>query len=357
MSGIGNQFGGAYSTNRIIDSSEEVCYCGYLIRHWGHFLLDVVSRLWYAVEHDDEVSSYVFIVKEFKEESITGNYLEFFRLLGIANKVKLINAPTRFRKVLVPESAFVKKKYYSKKFISVFDRVITTAYKCEINALPEKVYLSRNHFRGKNIEMGLDFVDHYFRKNGFEIVYPEEVSLSQLIRMLQAAKVCASESGTLTHNFLFAQQGKEVIIVERQVTINDYQCNVDIIKDLHPIYIDANYEIYTTAVGYGPYLLGYTKCFQRFTEDYGYKAPDAYYTSEKYAKKCLARYIKACDTEYGYKRQYCSWQMISRRAIMEAYEEALEKFRPYLEKKKPLFWWQAFQPRYIKALLKRLLRR
>ena len=78
-----------------------------------------------------------------------------------------------------------------------------------------------------------------------------------MIRLIRGAKLCAAESGTLTHNFLFAQEGKEVVIVERQVTINDYQCNVDVARGLKPIYVDANHEIYTTAVGYGPYFLGY----------------------------------------------------------------------------------------------------
>ena len=68
-----------------------------------------------------------------------------------------------------------------------------------------------------------------------------------MIRLIRGAKLCAAESGTLTHNFLFAQEGKEVVIVERQVTINDYQCNVDVARGLKPIYVDANHEIYTTA--------------------------------------------------------------------------------------------------------------
>ena len=77
----------------------------------------------------------------------------------------------------------------------------------------------------------------------------------------------------------------------------------------------------------------------------------------KVSKEMPEKYLYACDIEYGYKRQYSSWQMISRRAIMEAYEEALEKIRPWLEKKKPLFWWEYLRPRFVKEYIKKMLRR
>ena len=356
ISGLGAQFGGYYAYEGISVSESRVCYCGYLINHWGHFLLDAVSRLWYALEHDTEDLLFVYLVGEDAKPETIGNYREFFELFGIEDRIRIINKPVKYKEVIIPERAFIKGEYYSKYFLSVFDKVKEAAINEDERDLPEKIYLSRNHFRGKKVESGLDFVDHYFSKNGFEVIYPEEISLSRMIRLIHGAKICAAESGTLTHNFLFSEEGKELIIVERQVTVNDYQCEVDIARGLKPIYIDANYEIYTTSVGYGPYLLGYTKCFKRFTETYGFLEPDTYYTSEKYIKKCLRKYIKACDREYGYKRQYASWQMIARRAIMEAYEEALEKFRPWLEKTTPLFWWQIFQIRYIKAFMKKLLK-
>ncbi|MBR2553956.1 MAG: glycosyltransferase family 61 protein [Aeriscardovia sp.] len=359
-SGLVNQFGGAYPFGEIKQTiDEKVCYCGYLINHWGHFLIDVVSRLWYALEHDDEIDHYVFVGEENSDRKPTGNYLEFLSLLGIENKIWIINTPTRFREVVVPEISFAKGRYYNTKYNSIFDKVVSTTLgnnELEKN-WPEKVYFSRNHFRGKSVESGLDFVDHFFHKNGFTIIYPEEISLSEMILLLQNAKICAAESGTLTHNFLFAQKGKEVIIIERQVTINVYQCNVDIIKALNVTYVDANYEIYTTSSSYGPYFLGYTACFQRFAEEKGLIPPDRYYISEKYLKKCLRQYIKSCDNEYGYARQHGAWQYYQRHAIFEAYEEALDKFRSYLFKRKPLFWYHYFQWRFMKSAIKRTLRK
>lgn len=359
-SGLVTQFGGSYyfDENNIQTIYEKVCYCGYLINHWGHFLLDAVSRLWYSFEHDSEIDSYVFIIEENSLRRPTGNYYEFLQLFGVENKIRIVSVPTRFREVIVPDISFAKTRYYSDQFNRIFDKVVASAirYSLAERSWPSKVYLSRNHFSGKTAESGLDLVDHFFEKNGFEIVYPEEKSLSEMILLLQNAEICASESGTLTHNFLFAQNGKKVIIFERQVTINVYQCNVDIVKALNVTYVDANYEIYTTKSGYGPYFLGYTTCFQRFVEGNNLIPPDQYYTSENYTKKCLRQYLKRCDREYGYARQHSSWQYYLRQPIFEAYEEALEKFRPYLLKQKPLFWYQYFQWRFIKSAIKRVIK-
>lgn len=360
LSGLREQFGGYYSFDQNVEYIDKcVCFCGYFINHWGHFLVDTVSRLWYSFEHDDEIDEYIFIVEENSDRIFKNNYNEFIELFGIKEKIRIVNKPTRFREVIVPEISFNKGGFVSELYLEIFERVVTAAFNkykdCIQNDHNDKVFLSRNHLRGKSVEVGLDFLDDYFKKNGFTILYPEEISLGTLICILRNAKICAAESGTLPHNFLFAQNGKEILIIERQVTINLYQISVDIAKAFNATYIDANYEVYTTSSGYGPYLLGYTKSFELFTKDNNYIPPAEYYVSEKYQKKCLQQYIKNCDKEYGYARQHAPWQYIYRHAIFEAYNEAFEKFRPYLTKQTPLYWYQIFQLRFIKKFIRSLL--
>ena len=71
-------------------------YCGYLVNHWGHFLVEAVNRLWYALKNDQTVDKYVFFLDEGQEREIKGNYKEFFQLLKIWDKVELINTPTKY---------------------------------------------------------------------------------------------------------------------------------------------------------------------------------------------------------------------------------------------------------------------
>lgn len=358
LSGIEGQFGGIYNFDKSSVSylDKKVCFCGFLVKQWGHFLLDATARLWYFLDNlDDAIDEYVFIVEENSLRVPEGNYKEFLQLLGIFDRIRIINKPIRFKEVIIPERSFKLGDYYSRQFVRVFDQVALNAerkFKAEKEEnKAEKVFLSRSHFQNNNIEIGLDFLDHYFAKNSFMIVHPEEISLSETIWLLRNAKICAAESGTLPHNFLFAQNKKSVIIVERQVTINEYQVDVDVAKELFVTYIDANYEIYTTAPNYGPYFIGYTECFKQFTEQKDYLPPDEYYSSEKYLTKCLKDYIRSCRREYGYAREYSPWQFVYRQAIFEAYNEAYMKFKPYLTEQKALFWYQRFLWHYIKKQL------
>ena len=39
---------------------EKVVYCGYLVNHWGHFLIEAVTRLWYFMERDATIDVYPY---------------------------------------------------------------------------------------------------------------------------------------------------------------------------------------------------------------------------------------------------------------------------------------------------------
>ena len=82
---------------------ETVVYCGYLVNHWGHFLIEGVTRLWYFLENDRRVDKYVFFLDEHEEREIKGNYREFLELLKIWDRLEIINRPTTYREVIIPE--------------------------------------------------------------------------------------------------------------------------------------------------------------------------------------------------------------------------------------------------------------
>ena len=100
---------------------EKVVYCGYMINHWGHFLIEAVCRLWYFLEKDETVDKYIFFLDENEQREIKGNYRAFLELYGIWDKLEFINKPTTFREVLVPELALRTHTYYYPKYREMFD--------------------------------------------------------------------------------------------------------------------------------------------------------------------------------------------------------------------------------------------
>lgn len=356
-SGLEFRFGGSYPISELEYRDETVIYCGMFIKHWGHFLVEVVSRLWYFLEHDNGTVKYVFVVEENTIENVNGNYLAFFKLLGITDRIEFISKATKFKAVIVPELGYHRMKYYSNQFKKIFDTVAKNAL--SINPTihkAEKIYFSRGHFgKAVNSEIGHDFLEEYFESNGFKILYPEELTLEEMICYIRNADICATPSGTLPHNYLFAQDDKKVIIVERMTLINEMQVDVDRIKNLDVTYIDGHWLVYPETSGGGPFLYGYTQEFRKFTKDFNYKHPDIRFLSERYKKQCLRNFIKTHRSFFVYDWGMEKWTTIYADALVESHEATVIEFSDYIRGDKPFMFVHYFQLPYIKRMIKRTL--
>ena len=174
---------------------ETVVYCGYLVNHWGHFLIEGVTRLWYFLENDPTVDKYVFFLDENEQREIKGNYREFLELLKIWDKLEIINRPTAYREVIVPELGIQMRTAYTPKMLDVFDAVAANVVVDPAWDSPEKIYFSRSQFqKGKQFEFGFDALDNFFEKNGYTILYPEKVPLSRMIHYIRSCQVVATLS-------------------------------------------------------------------------------------------------------------------------------------------------------------------
>lgn len=359
-SGIEKRIGGLYPHTISKCEDSKVVYCGYWVKQWGHFLVEAVARVWYFFENDTTVDKYVFISEENGPTELYGNYKEFFELLGISDKLEIINKPIKYREVIVPELAYSRKYYYHEKYKQIFDHIAQKAI-CNSDseeAMPERIFLSRSQFpKAQRAEIGLDFLDSYFSSNGYTILYPEKLSLTALIRYLYSAEVCASASGTVPHNLLFAQTGKKAIIVERQTTINEIQANLDIVCALNITYIDGHYSIYPVSAGYGPYIFGYTNCFARFNADINYTPPEKDYFSDKRNKQVFRLYLKEYLRTYGYCCGMEEWQLMYADVHFEAYKDSLSVFGQYLNRTRTFKLSHYFDPFYVKQIIKRMIRR
>lgn len=83
--------------------------------------------MWYWLENDQTIDRYVFISNSSwfgNKESISGNYREFFDLLGVWDKLEVITTPVAYREVVIPELAYSRKYYYSDRYKAIFDYII-----------------------------------------------------------------------------------------------------------------------------------------------------------------------------------------------------------------------------------------
>jgi len=356
LSGIPLRIWNGYSVENPEYRDQKVVYCGYMINHWGHFLIEAVCRLWYFLEQDETIDKYIFFLEEHVQREIRGNYREFLQLLNIWDKVEFINKPTTFREILVPELALRCNTYYSPKYRKIFDEIAGNVNVDPSWESPEKLYYSRSQLaKGQPFEFGFDMLDDFFARNGYAILYPEKVPLGQMIHYIRGANVIASPSGTLPHNMLFANNGQKVEIIER-CTINvDNQVDVNRIRELHVVPVDANIPVYPIDF-VGPFIMGYTPELQRFAEDNHYQAPDPKYLTQKHYKKCFVGYMKAYKDLYRYNWFMFDWYDTHSDYLIEAYQAGHSYFADYLDGKRPFLWHHYFELHYFKQFIKRLLK-
>lgn len=335
---------------------ETVVYCGYMVNHWGHFLIEGVTRLWYFLEQDASVDKYVFFLDEGEQRQIQGNYREFFQLLGIWDKLEFINRPTTFRRVIVPELGIHMRQGYTPKLLGVFDCIAENVRPQPDWETPEKIYFSRSQFqKGQPFEFGFDALDNFFAKNGYTILYPEKVPLSRMIHYIRSCQVVATLSGSLPHNMLFGRSGQKVEIIERLVISDDNQTDVNRMRDLDVVYVDANIPVYTIDF-VGPFIMGYTPELQRFAQDRGYQPPDDRYLTKKHYKSCFVRYIKSYQDLYRYNWFQDDWYGPFADSLYEGFQAGHQFFGDYLDGKRPFLWHHYFELHYWKQFVKRLLR-
>lgn len=251
----------------IEESNETVVYCGFFNKVWGHFITEVVSRLWYALKNDKSVDAYVFIDSLDGNKQFSGNYFEFLKLLGISDKVRIINKPTKFKKVIVPEEGLVYNDHYTQEFIDLYQFINKKGLELYSGEKYDKVFFSKRKLPiSAESNLNEKFLDNYFKKNGYSIFYPEQLSLIDTIGILQNAKFFAGIASSLLHNQLFGTSSQTTICIEKQAFYNPYQVMVAKITDCKTIFIDACRCIFTVNTA-GPFIFDYTKFLDQYAKD------------------------------------------------------------------------------------------
>ena len=357
LSGIETRIMGSYPVEKPAFRDEKVVYCGYLVNHWGHFLVEAVTRLWYALETEEPVDKYVFFLEEGADREIKGNFKAFFQLLNLWDKLEIIHEPTTYREVIVPEIAFQCMKWYSPKFLAIFDAAAERVVPDPGWERPEKIFFTRSHFaKGNHFDFGTECLDNYFRRNGFRVVAPETLSLRQMIFWIRGAKEVATISGSVHHNMLFARSGQKLTILERFVINDDHQVGINQMRELDVTCVDANYHLYPVDL-VGPLMMGYNHWLEQYTRDRGMLPPEPDFASESYRIRCFKQYMASYRDHYRYRWHMEPWYWEIADSLYEAFEDNYPYFRDYLDGKKPIFPEQYLQMHYLKQLVKRLLGR
>ena len=287
-------FGGAYSVSNPVESEETAIYLGLAHRHWGHFLIDIVQRCWYPMvkgllakqtgneapyfDGNELTEDYVYVFSGFGDSSteFTGNYKEFFRLLGLdCSKMFFANNPVLYKRVLVPDVAVHPGEYITTAYKTLFDIVIHNAMAEAVSLglnTAEQIYFSREHLKDTK-DMGENHIEKLMIQCGYKVLYPEELTLVEQIFCWQTAKEIACINGTIPHNCVFAHESLRLYVFNKMELMVGYQFTMDMVQGITPIYVEAYnepFKRYPLSVSRGPFWISATENVRRFvSEQYG----------------------------------------------------------------------------------------
>ena len=254
-----------FDPNTVFCDPGTVIYGGILFDHFGHFLTESVNRLWFVVKNRNLSYPIVFI-KE-KNREVSSQIIEFFKLIGVEKeRLLFIDVPTKFSKIIVPCQSSVFANYYSELFLVPY-QVAAAGIKAKSY---ERIYLSRRKFRTGITIIGEEKLEKAFKANGFKVIYPERLGLSEQIAYIKGAKEMASVMGTATHLSLFADKGTKNIVLERSENIVDEQILINQAAGLDGYSISVCQNFLPVGHEFSPLLLGITDHLGEFFNDRGF---------------------------------------------------------------------------------------
>ena len=279
------QNGGKYEWNQTdeIYIDEKVIYIGVFAKHWGHFLVDMTSKLWIFADSEFKENIKDFKVAYIGEEEPEGNYLEFYKILGIGEEQLIhIEKPARFQKVFVPEAGFRPCIWYTEEYQRMFDLMTESVLKDK--TLKEKfknikkIYFSRRKF-GKAVatEFGEEYIEQCFNQNGYESLGPETLTLREQIYVWNHAEAIACMNGTIPLNVVFCKNEKLKLTILNKMSI--YHKNPYIylyMRNIQAEFIDIYKEPlkgYPKSLGEGPYLIKTGKEFFHYCQREKFEIP------------------------------------------------------------------------------------
>lgn len=306
-------------------------FAGYFNPHWGHFITDTLSRLWPLFRSPAlEVDKIIFCVHSGDKSDFSHNVRRILSFLEIDGKIEFISEPTKIDTIVVPEIGIYPREIFATAMIGVYDRIVEASMRLpEEKKFGNKIYMSRSQLpKARNNEAGLDIIDQWMKDNRYDVIYPEQMDIADLVHALQGAEEVAAISGTLPHNMLFGRNGARLLIIEKYPTLNNYQPGVDLLRNLDVTMVDCGAFIRPVSPGLGPFIVYPTSLLDNYAGDR--KMIPAPRMTGKRIRKHLRLFFKMFRRHYHEQWIVPEWLTEELALCSEAYGETNKTYGPWL---------------------------
>lgn len=192
-------------------------FAGQMWQHFGHFIVESLSRLW-ALDHiKGKIDGIVFIAKRPGLTAVPTDWRrKIFDYLGIEVPIFVIGEPTNVTELMVPGQGFGLGAIAegTPAFRAYFARNFAPGIKPDG---PEKIYISRTNLGpNKGSIFQERILEHNLAKDGYVAITPEKMGLEEQIATYRAAKHVIGADGSAFHMLGLASIEKKKIAVIRR---------------------------------------------------------------------------------------------------------------------------------------------
>jgi glycosyl transferase family 61 len=194
--------------------SGNTIYLGNFMNHYGHFITESLSRMWYLFDNLDSAKfdNYAYFPFTFDDGRVIispfhRHFLERFRIPP--DKLLFLSEPVVFDKVVIPQQLWVVNKFCYGQLRPLYAAV---RKEHEKRADFGRIFLSRTTPRRDRF-VNISEVENLFASFGFEVLYPQRMDIGQQLDAYANCKIMAGFSGTALHNCLFSNANTFLIEV------------------------------------------------------------------------------------------------------------------------------------------------
>lgn len=177
---------------------EPVIYGGILFRHFGHALAEGIHRLWPRYAH-----------KEVHGASVAFNLVKHFKITPYITEAMNLHGLSRSQMILITEPIRFSRLFVGRQARTLAGPTTIPHYRMMLDSdlsrrLPpptgsRRLYLSRMNHHHTGSYYGESFVEQALAADGFEIVYPEDFTLTELVTKLRDASLAIFAEGSAIH--------------------------------------------------------------------------------------------------------------------------------------------------------------
>lgn len=209
-------------------------YGGLFDPHFGHFMVECIHRLWAWRHTGGTYDGLVFAPtpRHRPKALLPGFVMQTLAWFGIPlERVIFLNEPRRFACLHVPEVGKHRGRGPSPGYLAMLAKVLDLP---EPHGHGDRLYLSRRRLPWNNgrflAEAGLEY---WLSSHGFEILYPETMTLAEQVARYQGAVEILIAQGSAVHGLeLIPHLKSRVVVIQRSHTqegrvslqdrVNDY---------------------------------------------------------------------------------------------------------------------------------------